>query len=187
MNDVTICIPTIPPRAHLLERAVDSVRKQDYPCDLSVWSDADHSGAWGTRNQAARQATTEWIGFLDDDDKLLPWHVSHLLEMAEEHDADMVWGWFEVIGGQDPFPHYRGKQYNPEQPHIVPITYLVRRELWLDSPGFQPDENGVWDLQDQPVVDAVYEKSGGKLFASETITWHWFHHGQNTSGLPSRW
>jgi glycosyltransferase involved in cell wall biosynthesis len=187
MSEVTICIPTIGPRKNLLDRAVASVQRQDRPTCVSVAEDLDHSGAWATRNRAVEGADTEWIGFLDDDDRLLPWHVSHLLEQAEEHQADMVWGWFEVVGGADPFPHYRGRQYDPANPHIVPITYLVRRELWLDTPGFQPDTIGSWDLQDQPVIDAIHQASGGALHASETITWYWFHHGGNTSGLPTRW
>ncbi len=186
MADITICIPTIPPRKEMMIRAVKSVQNQTRDANISVFTDKDHSGAWATRNRATMAADTEWVGFLDDD-KLLPWHVEHLLETAEETGADMVWGWFDVVGGADPFPHYRGRQYNPENPHIVPITYIVRRQLWLDSGGFQPDTIGSWDLQDQPVIDAIYEASGGMLYASEKITWQWFHHGRNTSGLPSRW
>lgn len=187
MNDVTICIPTVPPRADFLRQAVSSVLEQTVPTFYEIATDEKHEGAWATRNRAAQQADTEWIGFLDDDDKLMPHHVEHLLECAFAHDADMVWGWFSVIGGGDPFPHYRGKQYNPKTPHIVPITYLVKRELWLETDGFQPDTIGAWDTQDQPVVDRIYELSGGKLFASDKITWWWRHHGRNTSGLPTRW
>lgn len=187
MSDATICIPTIPPRAHLLERAVRTVQTQSRPTQCLVEVDTEHRGAWETRNRAARAATTEWIGFLDDDDALFPNHVDWLLRVAQENNADMVWGWFVVIGGADPFPQYRGRQYDPTQPHIVPITYLIRRELWMDTPGFQADVGGSWDVQDQPVLDAAYEKSGGKLFATPEITWRWYHHGANTSGLPTRW
>lgn len=188
MADVTICIPTIPPRAEQLRKAIESVHGQSVPgVQLSIVCDHDHEGAWTTRNRAAQAATTEWIGFLDDDDILMPHHVEHLLTAAAEHKAQMVWGWFSVIGGGDPFPHYRGRQYDPQEPHVVPITYMIKRSLFLKTDGFQGDVYGAWDLQDQPVIDQAHRLSKGKLFADERKTWWWCHHVANTSGLPGRW
>ena len=87
-DGVTICIPTIPPRAHLLARAVDSIGRQEHPVSaISIARDVGHDGAWTTRNWALESSRTEWTGFLDDDDELLPHHVSHLLDTAREHDA----------------------------------------------------------------------------------------------------
>lgn len=149
--------------------------------------DTQHAGAWATRNQALEMAKTTWVGFLDDDDELMPHHVHHLLNMAMEHCADMAWGWFEVVGGGgDPFPHYRGRQYDITNPHIVPITYIAKRELLMDGPRFQPDEIGAWDNQDQPVIDYMVN-AGAKLVASSDSTWLWHHHGANTSGMPRNW
>lgn len=195
-TDVTIVIPTIPPRGELLRRALRSVQAQQtdratvYPY---VVIDQDHEGAWTTRNRGALAAETEWVGFLDDDDFMLSYHVDHLLACAEEHDADVVWGWFEVIGGGDPFPHYRGRQYDPAQPHVVPITYMARTELlhaaMAEMGGFQADSStgGIWDVQDMPLLNTMHRLSGGRFYASERTTWHWYHHGKNTSGLPTRW
>lgn len=186
MSDVTICVPVIPPRVNTtLPRALESVFRQEHGCDLAVAVDYDREGAWATRNRAASMAQTEWIGFLDDDDELLPHHVSTLLAAANG-DYDMVWGWFEVQGGTDPFPHYRGRQYDPYHPHVVPITYLVKTELYMDTNGFRADEYGAWDLQDQPVLNEIIA-AGGKMLAIWETTWIWHHHGANTSGLPSRW
>lgn len=186
MSKITVCIPSIPPRSELLKRAIQSVTSQVLPpAAIAISMDINREGAWTTRMRAAQMAQTEWIAFLDDDDELLPNHLSALLAHAEYHSADCVWGWFEVHGGTDPFPHYKGRQYDPAQPHIVPITYLVRKDLFLSSPGFQPDSNGVWDVQDQPVLDYIYRN--GKMLAVNDITWRWHHHGKNTSGLPTRW
>lgn len=185
--DVTICIPAIPPRRQThLTQAVDSVLRQERACSLAVAMDETKAGAWVTRNRAAAMASTEWIGFLDDDDSLHPHHVGRLLQIADEQLADMVWGWYLVVGGHDPFPHYRGRQYDPAQPHIVPITYLIRRELFEETRGFMPDGIGSWDNQDQGIFDDAIA-AGGKLFAAEEITWTWNHHGRNTSGMPDRW
>jgi glycosyltransferase involved in cell wall biosynthesis len=187
--DVTICIPTIPVRRATLCRAVTSVIEQTVNRVLiAAQDDTDpRQGAWATRNAAAAKASTTWIGFLDDDDELLPHHVEFLLELAGD-SYDMVWGWFEVHGGTDPFPMHRGRQFDPLTPHIVPITYLIRRELFMDTRGFLEDETrwGSWETQDMTVVLDAYEKSGGRLHASPEVTWRWYHHGWNTSGLPER-
>lgn len=185
---VTIVIPTIPPRVDMVQRAVASVLAQTCPvANILVVPDTERAGAWATRWRGALQVTTEWTGFLDDDDVLLPHHVEHLLAVAAREQADMVWGWFQIEGpNPDPFPHYRGKQYDPASPHIVPITYLARTAMLQRTPGFQPDTGGVWDVQDQPVLDGMCAQ-GARLFADPETTWLWYHHYRNTSGLPDRW
>ena len=186
--DITICIPSIPPRAEYLTRAIKSVTDQTQPVSaVSVAFDLDRAGAWATRNRALAMATTTWVGFLDDDDELMPHHVHRLLNLAMDENADMVWGWFDIAGpSQDPFPHYRGRQYDIANPHIVPITYIAKRELLMDGPGFQPDTIGAWDNQDQPVIDHIV-RAGAKLHATPDSTWLWHHHNRNTSGMPRNW
>lgn len=185
-NDVTIVIPTIPTRAMMCKRAILSAERQIHrPIEIQATLDENHDGAWVTRQRGAEMVKTEWMAFLDDDDELLPWHLSHLLRLADLCEADMAWGWFHVVGGGDPFPHYRGRQYRPDNPHIVPITYLIKTKLFQSGPGFQPDEAGAWDNQDQPVIDHAY--ANGQLVATDHVTWLWHHHGRNTSGLPTRW
>ena len=192
MDTVCIAIPTLATRQQYLGRAMSSVVAQDHPVhSTAVAVDLDRQGAWTTRNRAATMAVhsgAHWVGFLDDDDQLLDHHCSTLLRAAREADADVVWGWFTVSGGADPFPHYRGRQYDPATPHIVPITYMVRTELlaqaMADMGGFQPDQAGAWDNQDQPLLDYFYRE--GSMYAVEDTTWRWYHHGTNTSGLPSR-
>ena len=204
---VTICIPSIKSRREVLtERAVPSVEAQEVQPGVEVRPvvevDPDRSGAWVTRNAAVRSALElgpDWVGFLDDDDELLSHHVDHLLNVAAEHDAAMVWGWYRIIrlgelteiGEYDPCPA-RGVQYDRNCPHAVPITFLVRADVLAEamelSGGFQSDlpDWGSWDFQDLPVVNAIYDVSGGALRADPRVTWYWHHHGDNTSGLPTR-
>lgn len=189
-GDCTIVIPTIPPRQALLQRAIASVQAQRRPvAAMSIAVDIHREGAWSTRNRGLQGVTTEWTGFLDDDDELMAHHTEFLLAMAEEHGLDMVWGWFEVVGGRDPFPMHRGRQYDIAEPHIVPISYIVRTELLHDAyaqtGGFKADEIGAWDNQDQPLFDAMARL--GKHMAFPDVTWLWHHHTSNTSGLPQRW
>lgn len=191
---LTVAIPTIPPRAMQLSRAVLSAIRQDRPIDaLSVAVDHAHEGAWATRNRAAAAVRTEWTAFLDDDDELMPHHTDVLLAAAAEQQADIVWGWFRVVGGHDPFPWGRGKQYDQDsgEHHIVPITYVVRTELLREASaqlgGFLADDEqtGAWQVQDKPLFDLMCRL--GKSHAIPDLTWVWHHHALNTSGLPSRW
>lgn len=156
---------------------------------LSIAVDTDHAGAWATRNRALEAVRTEWTAFLDDDDELYLFHVQRLLGLAAEHGADLVWGWFDVAGGRDPFPQHRGKAFDPDHPHIVPIAYMVRTELLRAAVertgGFLADEAGAWDNQDQPLF--VEMARMGVTACTEQATWRWHHHSANTSGLPSRW
>ena len=189
-RDVTVVIPTIPPRARMLTRAIGTVSRQTAPATtIVVEQDLTGAGAWTTRNRGALHSRTTWTAFLDDDDELLPHHLDTLLDLADTSGAGLVWGWFEVMGGRDPFPQHQGRPFDPDAPHIVPITYLVRTEVLLEAlvatGGFLPDEAGAWDNQDQPLFVAM-ARAGGTACTPD-ITWLWNHHGANTSGLPERW
>lgn len=191
---VCIVIPSIPGRAGMLGEAVSSVACQTHPCQVVVQIDHEREGAWATRNKGIWRALaqgSEWIGFLDDDDYLLPHHVEHLLDQAAAHDADVVWPWFVVEGGTDPFPMHRGRQYDPANPHIFPITYLARIEAVANAMyegGFREDPGGTgnWGIQDQPFITSMWRHTGGRFWASDEATWVWRHHARNTSGVPTR-
>lgn len=189
-NDITVCIPSIPKRSqYLINRVLPSVLSQSIPvADIAIAMDTERVGAWETRNRALDMATTEWVGFLDDDDELLPHHFQTLLGHAHYHNADVVWGWFNVIGGTDPFPLHRGRQWDVNNPHIFPITCLIRRSFIVNSSArFAPDydKTGNWDIQDFPFWKSLHE-AGAKFLATPDITWNWYHHASNTSGLGTR-
>jgi len=194
---ITYVIPSIPRRADMLGQAVRSVAEQTVGCQMVVELDHLRRGAWHTRNAGIRKALAQsasgdLIGFLDDDDYLLPHHTETLIRVIAEQDAILAYSWFEVEGGTDPFPQHRGRRYDPADPHIFPITYLVRADMLSRAMercgGFQEDTGyGTWEAQDHPVIDALWYVSGGGRFGcTDEITWVWRHHGSNTSGMPNR-
>jgi glycosyltransferase involved in cell wall biosynthesis len=191
---ITVVIPSIPPRGKLLQRAMASVALQTVPaCAVAVAYDDQHLGAGPTRTRALRMAQTEWVAFLDDDDALLPNHLELLLAAAKETEADVLWPWFKVVGGTDPFPGHRGKQLNPDDPHIFPITTLVRNEYAQQGEFPGSDVTGEWIADDWPFWRQMQEL-GATFHHIPDVTWHWFHHGWgmpgtsgNTSGRPDRW
>jgi glycosyltransferase involved in cell wall biosynthesis len=190
---ITVAIPTIPTRPDLLARAVRSVAVQTLPAaHVSIAVDHAREGAAPTRNRAWQAARTEWVAFLDDDDELLPMHLARCYETAITEDADLVYPWFEVIGGTDPFPTHFGKPWTPGEPRQTTIACLWRRAALEKVGGFpEPGESGV-DAEGNRVGEdflAVMrlDEMGGKIVHLPERTWLWHHHLENTSGLPGRW
>lgn len=195
---VTVVIPSIPPRAKLLHRALDSVLTQRYTADAVVVEvDRDHRGAAETRNRGLAKVTTEWTAFLDDDDTLGPDHLAELMTYAEDHPhIDLVYPWFTVVNGWDPFPQYEGRPFNAELratietvANFIPVTVLARTDRIRRVGGFRPigppdnpcDDMGAWRAM----------LADGARFAhlpQRTWAWHWHaDFGGNTSGRGDVW
>lgn len=192
MLDVTVVIPTIYSRSAMLEQAVQSVLEQELQAaDVIIEHDIHRQGPAVVRNRALARVQTPWLAWLDDDDLLMPQHLRVLADVALSADADLVWPWFTVSGGGDPFPMHFGRQWDPEHPHQFPITYLVRTELVRRVGGFETVPDGPahadgnragedWRLQ------LAMSAAGGRFVHLPERTWIWRHHGGNTSGLPER-
>jgi glycosyltransferase involved in cell wall biosynthesis len=211
-NTITVAIPSIPPREHYLARALRSVDAQTLrPDHVSVVVDRNGEGAAATRNRAWQAADTEWIAFLDDDDEFLPHHLEHLLAVALETGADLVYPWHDI---KDPAGNPKGDVLNgrgvpfrpwllfgrpvaevvdpddmtadgPNAQNFVPITVLVRRELLVRVGGFPQPPPGEacedWRCWRRMV------HAGAKFVHTPEVTWIWHHHGANTQGEPARW
>lgn len=191
--DITVVIPTIPGRAHLLRRALDSAAAQTLsPAAIVVEMDETGTGAAATRNRALAHVDTPWVAFLDDDDELDPEHLMTLARAQIDSGADLLWPWFRVVGGTDPFPGNRGRQWDPANPHQFPINVLLRRELLDGLGGFEAIPDGILDPlgmragEDWHLWLALSEL-GARFHHVDAETWTWHHHSSNTSGLPSRW
>jgi glycosyltransferase involved in cell wall biosynthesis len=189
--DVTIVTPTIPPRVNgLLMEAVHSVNRQTVrPVGgMSISLDVNHEGAGVTRQRALDAVKTEWVAFLDDDDYLYRQHLEVLLRLAAERNADFVYSWFD---GNNPFPMHRGRQMNFDEPHHTTMTVMVKSDI-AHSIGFSKNHPDGWSepWEDWQFISSCIElgKQGKCTFAgTEEVTWHYRVHGNNTSGLPTRW
>lgn len=197
---VTAVIPTIPPRSGKgyggkLARAIRSVMNQTHPVDaISIAVDLRHEGAAATRNRALARVATEWSAFLDDDDEWMPGHVERLLAHAEATGADVVYPWFSVPQGWDPFGDREGQPFEEKElrdvRNYIPVTVLARTDLVRSVGGFENrnnstepgaspcDEWGCW----LKLLDA-----GARFEHLNLRTWIWHWHGQNTSGRGDRW
>lgn len=195
-DGITVVIPSIPPRIKLLTRALLSVQNQTLqPASTVVVIDHSKEGAPRTRQRGLDAVQTEWVAFLDDDDELLPRHLQMLMETARETGADLVYPWFTVIGGTDPFPEYFRRPWNDDEPHQVPITFLARTDAVRACDGFIDHLDGD-DVGTDPMGNRAGEdyrlvlrmvKNKMKIVHLPEKSWSWYHNSGNTSGLPSRW
>lgn len=197
--DVTVAIPSIPPRVRLLRRAVYSVLNQTYGAmGLSIAVDHYKEGAGPTRQRALDGVTTPWVAFLDDDDEFMPEHIEKLVWHAQETGADYAYSWFKVVRPdgiiieEDPvFPpgHYLNPWDN-DNPRQTTVTTLVRTDLARQVRFAPVLEDGTidghrhgedWDFTLGCVA------AGAKISHLVEKTWYWHHDSKNTSGRPDRW
>lgn len=209
-SDVTLIIPTIPSRAPMLARAMSSVSRQTVPPDtVIVPIDFEGRGAAAMRNQAAEQATTTWLAFLDDDDELAHNHIEDLLDCAEEAsetDVDMVYPWFTVIGADKsalltvdddgasispegiPFGD-RQRELIAAGPeghgrNFIPVTVLIRRSTFLDAGGFPLPNSEEWphNANEDWGLFQKLAKSDAIIQHLNSRTWFWHFHSHSTLG-----
>lgn len=204
MNDqITVCIPTIPPRRDMLLRAILSVSLQSRPAAaVSIAQDIDHDGAGVTRQRALDAARTDWVAFLDDDDAMMSHHLDTLMTAAIDTGADYVYSYYMVRDAAgnnrldiDPLGHL-GRPFDTTNPHQTTVTTLVRRELAQEA-RFGPPEGAEIDGQvygEDFQFTVTCCRLGAKVVHVPYRTWWWYHHGigapgvsGNTSGRADRW
>jgi glycosyltransferase involved in cell wall biosynthesis len=217
INDITVCIATIPPRAKLLRRALASVAEQTlHPAAIVVEYDHEHTGAAATKNRALAAVRTPWVAFLDDDDQFLPHHLEtlryHAAHPADLHPAfvvgrdvlpDVVYSIPDVPqlpGRRDPNGRY-GVPFDADELRrrsYIQTTSLIRTDLLKEAGGFQLPDRTMPDGSPCPYDDwgawlALLERGARFLHVPE-VTFIWNHwgfgmpgHPGNTSGDPVRW
>jgi glycosyltransferase involved in cell wall biosynthesis len=178
MAKVSLIIPTFN-RPHLLPRCVDSARKAGSSVEIIVVDDASYDetasvcqmlrdikyvrldsnkGVAGARNEGLRASTSEYVGFLDDDDLRLPNSIDAQVKMLDAHpDAGMVYG-RALYGDEQCQPN--GRSYPDECPegdvfwrlmewNFVPCLTVIFRRACLERVGLL-DESAAgvddWDL-----------------------------------------
>ena len=191
-DGVTAVIPSIPTRTRLLQRAVASVLAQTRAVDaISVNVDHDHRGSARNRTRALCGVGTQWTALLDDDDEWKPDHIASLWRHAQETQADLVYPWFDVPEGWDPWPHREGQPFDEallREYNYIPITVLVRTDLLWDVGGFtSKDPTNPDSLCDDWGTWERLLAAGAKFEHLNRRTWFWHWHGNNTSGRPDRW
>lgn len=122
---LTIIIPSFRVSQSL---AMETVIKQTVPTDVLVVLDKDEEGAGPTRNRGIAITTTDWVGFLDDDDRLDPHYHEWLDKEAEDNDMVI----FQMKNGLYTIPGHMmvpNLKYN-----WVGISFAMRTEVAREMP-----------------------------------------------------
>lgn len=185
MIPVTVVIPYHPAREEsgMLDRAVRSVENQIViPEVIMTVEDTGSFGATATRQLGLDQVETEWVTFLDSDDEMKPEHLGKLYDAALYQGADMVYSWYDVIGGADPRRKEFGLPWDPDNPRQTTIVTLSRTKL-AQQVGFQEIEGENGTGEDWYFTQGM-NSIGARIYHLPERTWKWYHHGRNTSGRP---
>jgi len=197
-KDLTVVITTIPTRRVRLEKALASVKSQTLqPKEIIVQTDTQGLGAPANRDAGLQRVKTPLVAFLDDDDYFYPEHLETLYGAQKDEDADIVYSWFDVEGGTDPFPENFGKPFDPDNPVQTTVTTLCKTKTVRDAGGY----SNTYGLNEEQLAtfaqgNTVGEdfrmvmsalKNGAKIHHVPKKTWAYVHWHGNTSGRPTVW
>ncbi len=173
---VAIITPTVPNRASLLEECKASVRAQDWSGEITheICQDLNGEGPSKVRNRMISKLdpSYEWLAFVDDDDKILPNHISTLVEASS--GADIIYsdsteeGFIKV---------WKVRSFNYEdlkRANYIPVTVLMRRSLFEKIGGYTIPPPG--EDQDLWLRAAL---AGGRFVYVPRVTWIYRQHPQH--------
>lgn len=209
---ITIAIPTHQ-RAHLLGDALDSAIGQTRPADeILVIDDGStdgtdqlldryravgvrtlHQGNQGgplTRNRCVREATGDFVLWVDSDDVIAPDTIErHLARLLDAPDADVVYGDLDVVDHQlRPIRHQGYQDWYGDRAGLVAALFngncipnpstMIRRSVLLDSGGYDPLFRRAHDYEmfSRLAADADFAHNGA------TVLRYRMHDGDALSG-----
>jgi glycosyltransferase involved in cell wall biosynthesis len=169
---VTLVTPTISGREPLLiELARDVAAQTKPPKRWLIGFDYECRGPGRIRNLLALTADTEWLAFVDDDDRISPNHLETLVGAARPEDS-VVYTLGEVEGRNWQIPHdcTHGLRYN-----TIPMTTLVRSTAFREVEGFDDEHQEDFSLWRR------IRQRGGIFHCVHSVTWTYRFHGDNRS------
>ena len=184
--DVTVIIPSIPERAALFARAVDSVRRQTLwgsgRIEVSTMIDVDREGPAALRSKMVASATTEWVAFLDDDDYLDPHHIETLLEHSKGVDVVIPHCRFDGPPLPDGYYNVPYRYADLRRHGIFPITVLARRRSILAAGAFRTTDR----YEDHQLWNRM-ARMGFRFRVVPEVTWSYrtSHAERRTNGWNS--
>jgi len=126
-----------------------------------IIKDLTHGAAGFVRNLAMNLVTTQWIGFVDDDDSLMPYYTEKLLEEIKNTPSVDVISFRMIHNNQIYLP---GFMNNIEINHIG-ISFCYKTQLFRDGFQFEQSEN-----EDFKLLNSL-KNSNKKIVISPFITY----------------
>ena len=196
--DVTVCTATIPSRAEMLKRAIASVENQTLkPKAHIVKLDESKIGQAGVLDLIVSEVQTKYVMFLDDDDEFLPNHIEALYKKIDAEQADLVYPHFKYAtrGDAGHLEKFLNKPWDNRYPHQVPITWICRKDVFLEMGGFSKDydpNSYILDNEGNRIGnDFLFikrmAKANKKIVHIPIVTWIYHDDRISTQGMPVRW
>lgn len=197
--DVTICTATIPKRADLLLRAIASVKNQTLKPQAHIFkTDVNKIGGAAMLDKIVSEVKTTYIAILDDDDEFLENHIEVLYNKILEEQADLVYPHFKyaVRGDGGHLERFRGQPWDNNNPHQVPITWICRKDTFLECGGFSfdgydPNSMNIDETGNRIGHDFLFIKrlaaANKKIVHTPEVTWIYHDDRISTLGMPIKW
>lgn len=156
------------PDALVQNKALALDMRMELPKDRRVgyaYVPIEESGSAGSvRNVGLERARDcEWVGFLDDDDRLTPTYVEHLREHADDYpQADLV-----IFRMQHPLAGVLPPLWNEVRKGTVGISFAVKQEVMKDF-RFIRENVSAYDHEDWAMVHEIMRR-GHTFFLSPHI------------------
>lgn len=99
------------------------------------WLEQPGRGLADARNAGARVTTSEWIAFLDHDDRWLPDKLQRqFAALRSRPDSTYVTGWLEFFADPEepPPPGFLASRLGAPRPGPTPGTVLIRRDAFAE-------------------------------------------------------
>lgn len=200
--EVSVLIPvyaTEPEHLGWLREAIDSIHAQDYPVkeimicddqsplplppipDCTVYQLPKHKGVCEARNLLGRQCRTEYLLFLDADDRLAEGALAKMAGRAAPDKA--VYGNLMIFGNGHAQRYYSLADYDGwdllRQP-IMPVTSLHTKAAFNQIGGFDPALEGGLEEWDYNIRLMLAQICGEHIH--EPLLWYRRHANQRSAG-----
>ncbi|SFS16770.1 Glycosyltransferase involved in cell wall bisynthesis [Granulicella pectinivorans] len=149
-----------------------------------------NTGIAGARNAGIREASSEWIAFLDHDDLMFPQKLAVEMQVAESRTELMVvYSAFTFLysdGKRHEMPSFPAQELWPALRYrtpILPSTALVRRSALIEIGGFKNvycvDDWSLWFRLVQR-----YSKDAFQEVAESLTLYRWWENNESKNVLP---
>lgn len=183
-----IITPSIEGREHLLAECAESVKRQTIPVQHHIALDVTRAGPAAMRSAVlgVLDPGVEYVGFVDDDDLLDPFHVE-LLARELEDGADLAFSWHRTITGEgcQPAPQVERVSEWGDYAYgvmlggrnLIPVTVLARRDLVVEAGAFRTtdryEDYALWMrmLELGATVSVVSRETWTYRFLGANRTW----------------
>ena len=173
LDAVTVLTPSLPERADMLGEVIADIAAQTWPASHLIGIDTAHVGPARIRNQLLAAVETQWVAFVDDDDRVSPEHIATL--MTHRADHDIIYSLGRVSGREWEIPH-DCTHAQLASANTIPVTALVRTSTLRAAGGFPEDEKNEDHALWRRLINA-----GARFQCVHAYTWLYRFHTTNRS------